>query len=34
MIGPEQRVFKPAGESGRNIAAAMGQRRRRTSCPQ
>ena len=34
MIGPEQRVSKPAGKSHRNVAAAMGKRRRRTDGPQ
>jgi hypothetical protein len=34
MIGPEQRVFKPARKSGRNVAAAMGERWRRTGGPQ
>jgi hypothetical protein len=34
MIGPEQWVSKPAGKPGRNVAAAMGQRWRRTGGPQ
>jgi hypothetical protein len=34
MIRPEQRVSKPARKSSRNVAAAMGKRRRRTGCPQ
>jgi hypothetical protein len=34
MIGPEQRVSKPAGKSSRNVAAAMGERWRRTGGPQ
>jgi hypothetical protein len=34
MIGPEQRVFKPAGKSCRNVAAAMGKRWRGTGGPQ
>jgi hypothetical protein len=34
MIGPEQRVSKPAGKSGRNVAAAMRKRWRRSSGPE
>jgi len=34
MIGPEQRVSEPARKSSRNVAAAMGKRRRRTGGPQ
>jgi hypothetical protein len=33
MIGPEQRVSKPADKSRRNVTAAMSKRRRRTDGP-
>jgi len=34
MIGPEQRVSKPACKSSGNVATTMGKRRRRTGRPQ
>jgi hypothetical protein len=34
MVGPEQRVSKPACKSSGNVAAAMGKRRRRTGRPE
>jgi hypothetical protein len=34
MVGPEQRVSKPARKSCRNVAATMGKRWRRTGGPE
>ena len=34
MIGPEQRVSKPACKSSGNVATTMGKRRRRTGRPE